>query len=290
MTLFFVIVLFWLLFAFLSSWVPVGNENSVVRRVPLVTFGIMLLCVLTFYVMLPSSGAAQVELVKEAEQLEAFIKANAGLLTDEKVRQQLQEIGYLSEDVAEEIKKHLSDNPSLKGEYDLWLQSSDAAQMREQFEKQLAAYHSASEARPEYRYGLSPNGKWQLYQLITCAFMHGGYKHLYFNLLFFFSVAFVLEDLWGRGVFLGFYLTGAAAACIPFIVSPAAVPLIGASGAISATMGAFLIRLPKTKIKLLFWPARWLMLFTKRKPIVGVPSYIFLLFFFIKNVVEWYFD
>ena len=106
MTLFFVIVLFWLLFAFLSSWVPVGNENSVVRRVPLVTFGIMLLCVLTFYVMLPSSGAAQVDLVKEAEQLEAFIKANAGLLTDEKVRQQLQEIGYLSKDEAEEIKKH----------------------------------------------------------------------------------------------------------------------------------------------------------------------------------------
>src|SRR5437763_10187177 len=122
MLLFFLIILLWLLFAFLSSWIPIGNENSVVRRLPLVTFGIMLLCVLTFYVTMPSSGVAKIEMIKEAELLEVFIKANPALKADENIRNQLQEIGYLSKAEAEEIKNQLSDNSALKSEYDSWLQ------------------------------------------------------------------------------------------------------------------------------------------------------------------------
>jgi tetratricopeptide (TPR) repeat protein len=111
------------------------------------------------------------------------------------------------------------------------------------------------------------------------------------NLIFFFAVAFSLEDLWGRGIFLGFYLIGAAVAVLPSVIHPATVPSIGASGAISATMGAFLLRLPKTKIKLLclhFWWIRFI--FGKKPIVVMVPGWLYLGSYFIAQVVSWYFD
>jgi membrane associated rhomboid family serine protease len=288
--LFLAYVVFWLVFAFLSLFVPIGNEKSVVRRLPLVTFGIMLVCVLAYYVSMPGTGVGQIELMKELGKLDGFLKTNAAIVADEKVQQKLMGVALMSQAEADEIKDQLKDNPKLKSQYDEWLASAEAAKIREELNKQVDAIEATRSDMPDYRFGLSPNGNWKIYQLITAAFMHGSASHLYFNLLFFFSIAFVLEDLWGRGVFLGFYLSGAVAACIPFLVSPAPVPLIGASGAISAAMGAFLVRLPKTKIKLVFWPAKVLALLAKRPMSVMVPSYVFLLFFFVKNIIEWYMD
>jgi hypothetical protein len=112
---------------------------------------------------------------------------------------------------------------------------------------------------------------------------------LFGNLIFFFAVAFSLEDLWGRGIFLGFYLFGAAAACIPSVVSPGSVPMLGASGAISATMGAFLLRLPKTRIKLFCTQFFWLrLLLTRKTPVFLVPGYVYLASYFIAQLVSWY--
>src|SRR4030095_6018392 len=94
---------------------------------------------------------------------------------------------------------------------------------------------------------------------------------------------------------LGFYLIGAAAASIPSLLSPVAVPSIGASGAISATAGAFLFRLPKTKIKLLcvpgLTPVWWLSLLCGFKTlIVMVPGYVYLAAFFIEQFARPYLD
>jgi len=84
---------------------------------------------------------------------------------------------------------------------------------------------------------------------------------------------------------------GAAVSALPFAISPSPAPLIGASGAISATMGAFLIRQPKTRIKLMFWPSSFMVFFLgKRRPIVMIPSYIYLIAYFIVNLVFWYVD
>ena len=151
---------------------------------------------------------------------------------------------------ADAISEQLKNSPEIAAQYKEWLSSSEADGLRFELDEKLAAFKDAAEDSLWYKYGLAPNGNWKVHQLITAAFLHGGTLHLIFNMIFFFAVAFSLEDLWGRGVFLGFYLLGAAAACIPGLISPAAVPSIGASGAISATMGAFLFRLPKTKIKL----------------------------------------
>ena len=292
------ILLFILIIVFLaivSSFIPIGNENSTVRRLPWVTFSIMALNVVIYYVTLPVVGGQQDELMKLGTRMEKFVQQHQELLADENVRKKLSEIGFISKAEAEAIEEHLKKSPELEGKYKEWFRGIEAQKLREELDQKITAFKEVAQDSLWYKYGLAPSGNWKVHQLITSAFLHGGSLHLFGNLIFFFAVAFSLEDLWGRGVFLSLYLLGAAAACVPSLVSPAAVPSIGASGAISATMGAFLFRLPKTRIKLccipVITPVWWLRLLCGfRKLIVMVPGYVYLASYFIEQVVYWYFD
>lgn len=292
------ILLFILILIFLgivSSFIPIGNENSTVRRLPWVTFSIMALNVIIFYVTLPVVGGQLDELGKLGTRIGQFIEKHQELLADESVREKLSEIGMMSKMERDAIEDQLRKSPEIDAQYKEWLRGMEGHTLREQLDQKLSEFKLAAQESVWYKYGLAPNGKWQPHQLITAAFLHGGTLHLFGNLIFFFAVAFSLEDLWGRGVFLGFYLLGAAAACVPSLISPVGVPSIGASGAISATMGAFLFRLPKTKIKLccipVMTPVWWLRLLCGYKQlIVMVPGYVYLASYFIAQVVYWYFD
>jgi membrane associated rhomboid family serine protease len=291
--LFFILILVFL--GIVSSFIPIGNENSTVRRLPWVTFSIMAVNVVVFYVTLPVVGGQLDELGKLGTRIGEFVDKHQELLADEKTRDKLSELGMISKTEGDAIEEQLRKSPEIDAQYKEWLKGIEAQKLREDLDQKLTAYKEAAHDSVWYKYGLAPNGNWKVHQLITAAFLHGGTLHLFGNLIFFFAVAFSLEDLWGRGVFLGFYLLGAAAACIPSLISPVAVPSIGASGAISATMGAFLFRLPRTKIKLCCIPAItpvwWLRLLCGRKKlIVMVPGYIYLASYFIAQVVYWYFD
>jgi membrane associated rhomboid family serine protease len=291
--LFFILIIIFL--AIVSSFIPIGNENSTVRRLPWVTFSIMAVNVVIYYVTLPVVGGQQDQLMKLGTRLEQFVQQHQELLADETVRKKLTEIGLMSKAESEEIAEQMTKSPTIESDYKEWLRGVEAQNLRQELDSKITAFKEAAQESIWYKYGLAPNGNWKIHQLITSAFLHGGTLHLFGNLIFFFAVAFSLEDLWGRGVFLGFYLLGAAAACIPSLVSPAGVPSIGASGAISATMGAFLFRLPKTRIKLVcipgITPIWWLRLLCGfRTLIVMVPGYIYLASYFIEQIVYWYFD
>jgi membrane associated rhomboid family serine protease len=107
--------------------------------------------------------------------------------------------------------------------------------------------------RPEYRFGYKVGSGLSL-GLFTSAFVHGGWLHLIGNMLFLWLAGSALEDRYGRLRFALFYLFGAAAGAYAYAVTakPASPHLlIGASGAISACMGAFLIHYRKTEIT--FW-------------------------------------
>lgn len=280
----------------MSMFIPIGNENSTVRRLPWVTFAIMALNVLIYYVTLPGQVASMKEIMTAGSELESFLMSNEGLLADDDIRNKLVAEGLVRKDQADSFKDQMKKNPGLQSEYDSWLRSAHVTELKAEFNRRLAVLTTAREGMLWYKYGLAPNGKWKIYQLITAAFLHGGFLHLFGNLIFFFAIAFSLEDLWGRGIFLTFYLLGAAASCIPYIASPISVPCIGASGAISATMGAFLIRLPKTKIRLFFLggmlsPIGWVVfLFFKKRSKIFIPGYIYMIAYFITQVISWYFD
>jgi membrane associated rhomboid family serine protease len=89
-----------------------------------------------------------------------------------------------------------------------------------------------------------------LYTLLTSMFLHGGWLHLLGTMLFLWVFGRNVEDLIGSGRFAGFYIAGGlAAGVIQVVTSPySRVPTIGASGAIAAVMGAYLLKFPKARI------------------------------------------
>jgi len=90
-----------------------------------------------------------------------------------------------------------------------------------------------------------------LITLLTAMFIHGGWLHIIGNMIFFWAFGPEIEDTMGRVRFLVFYLSGGLVATLAqVLVNPASsIPNLGASGAIAAVMGAFLITFPRDRIR-----------------------------------------
>jgi membrane associated rhomboid family serine protease len=90
----------------------------------------------------------------------------------------------------------------------------------------------------------------QPWNLITSMFLHGSWLHLLGNMWFFWIFGNNIEDSMGHGRFIVFYiLCGLAAALTQVLMNPSSlVPMVGASGAISGIMGAYLILYPRVRV------------------------------------------
>lgn len=89
--------------------------------------------------------------------------------------------------------------------------------------------------------------------LVTSMFLHGGFMHLAGNMLYLWIFGNNVEDVMGHGRFLVFYLIcGLAAAGGQILQNPdSQVPMIGASGAISGILGAYLLLYPHARVLVL---------------------------------------
>ena len=89
--------------------------------------------------------------------------------------------------------------------------------------------------------------------LLTSMFLHGGWMHLFGNMLFLFIFGDNVEDEMGHLPFLGFYIaTGLVAGLVHVASAPySSVPTVGASGAIAGVMGGYLLLFPKARIDIL---------------------------------------
>jgi membrane associated rhomboid family serine protease len=115
---------------------------------------------------------------------------------------------------------------------------------------------------------------------ITSMFLHGGWGHLLGNLLFFWVFGNNIEDSMGRVRFLVFYLLcGLIAAGTHVFLDPRSpVPTVGASGAISGVLGAYLILYPRIRVRMLFW----FLLFIR---VIRIPAWAVLLWWFFWQVI-----
>jgi len=107
-------------------------------------------------------------------------------------------------------------------------------------------------AEPDPRFAAIPGAL----TLFTYMFLHGSWMHLFSNMAFLWVFGDNIEDAMGHIKFLIFYiLCGLAAGLAYALTSPdQQAPLIGASGAVSGIIGAYLILHPKVKVWiLLFW-------------------------------------
>jgi membrane associated rhomboid family serine protease len=117
--------------------------------------------------------------------------------------------------------------------------------------------------------------------VFTSMFLHAGWLHLLGNLLYLWIFGNNVEDRMGRPMFLGFYLLGgiAAVAGQALIDQTSEVPMIGASGAISAALGAYLVLYPRARIQSLVFLGFFYQL-------IAVPAVIVLGFWFVLQVID----
>jgi membrane associated rhomboid family serine protease len=112
-------------------------------------------------------------------------------------------------------------------------------------------------------------------------FLHGGWGHLLGNCLFFWVFGNNIEDSMGRLRFLVFYLLcGLAAAATHILIQPGSpVPTVGASGAISGVLGAYLVLYPKVRVRMFFF----FIIFFR---IISIPAWAVLLWWFAWQVIS----
>jgi len=112
--------------------------------------------------------------------------------------------------------------------------------------------------------------------LLTTMFLHGGWLHFLGNMWFLRIFGSKVEDSMGHGRFLVFYLvTGVFASMFYIYFSPGStMPVIGASGAIAAVMGAYYVMFPNARI-LTFIPILIIPYF------IELPAFIFLGWWFL---------
>lgn len=122
--------------------------------------------------------------------------------------------------------------------------------------------------------------------LVLSAFVHGGWMHLLGNMLFLWLVGCNLEDRWGRSVFAAMYLVGGAVASLAYaLVHPGSdIPLIGASGAVAAAMGAFLVCFATAEIRYFYY--FWSLFSGPQKGTFDAPAFVAFPLWFITQL--WY--
>jgi membrane associated rhomboid family serine protease len=118
------------------------------------------------------------------------------------------------------------------------------------------------------------------YTPLTSMFLHGGWLHLIGNMWFLWVFGNNVEDSMGHVRYLAFYLLcGLAAAAAQTFVSPdSVIPMVGASGAISGVMGAYVILYPRVRVHMLVF----LFIFVTR---IVVPAYLMLGYWFLLQLL-----
>lgn len=117
--------------------------------------------------------------------------------------------------------------------------------------------------------------------VFTAMFTHAGFFHLAGNMLFLWIFGNNVEDIQGRGAFLAFYLLCGVAAAVAFVYSDpfSAMPMVGASGAISGVLAAYLLAFPRARVYTLFW----FIIFVR---VIPVPAVLFIGFWFLVQLMS----
>jgi len=121
----------------------------------------------------------------------------------------------------------------------------------------------------------------RLITLLSSMFLHASWSHILGNMIFLWAFGPQIEDAMGRVRFVGFYLAGGLAAMAAQVAADpsSTVPSLGASGAIAAVMGAYMLLYPGSRVRTLIW-----VLFLIR--VVDVPAYAWLGLWFVLQLLS----
>ncbi len=119
-----------------------------------------------------------------------------------------------------------------------------------------------------------------LITLLSSMFLHGGFLHIGGNMLYLYIFGDNVEDLAGHAGYLVFYLVSGILGSLAHIASDAAstVVTIGASGAISGVLGAYVRKFPRARVRALLLYGFWVRF-------IRVPAYVLIGFWFVYQLV-----
>jgi membrane associated rhomboid family serine protease len=117
--------------------------------------------------------------------------------------------------------------------------------------------------------------------LLTSMFMHGGWMHIIGNMIYLWAFGPEIEEAMGSFRFLFFYIAGGLIAMMAQVVADpsSSIPVLGASGAIAAVMGAFIVTFPRDRIRTVLW---FLIFFR----VTYIPAVLVIGFWFLMQVLN----
>ena len=224
---------------------PIGHESSTVRRLPWVTFIIMAGCLAAHIMISGTINKQAKELGNTVQEILRYYIQHPYLELDPEIKQL-----FFRDNEPESMAEMLGYLRKEPGRYTLEEEQAELDRITEKFK---LVYQTI----PYRKYGFIPAERTAL-GMVAYMFIHAGWLHLLGNLFFLYLSGPFIEDVWGRSLYAVFYvLMGVISAQMFATHYPTStMPLVGASGAISGVMGAFLVRYFKTKIKFfyLFFP------------------------------------
>ncbi len=257
--------------------IPIGHESNEVRRLPWVTFGIMILCFILHIILSMEVGTKKKRLESAAEEMVVYYFNHPYLELDPGIKDLMYQGGG-----EEQIETMLSVYRQSIPRPDRVVMAQEQEELDQLSQKLLGTLNDF----PYRKWGFIPADK-SFLALLTYMFVHGGWLHLLGNLLLLYLTGPFIEDLWGRPIYAAFYLAmGVLSALLYAAHYPHFTgPLIGASGAIAGVMGAFLINFWKTKMRFFYWIAFFFRGTFEAPAFVMLPLWV-LLEFFNASVVD----
>jgi len=224
-------------------FIPVAHESDKVRRIPWISIAIIGLCFVVHFFISRDMKNIEKGLNTGFLNLMKYYLMHPYLHLDPEVKKVL----TIDESKLREaliVYKRFYPPPE---DEDL------LAAEQEKLDQMVKFLVAAARKIPYRKWGFIPTDK-TLRGLLSHMFIHGGWIHLIGNLLLLYLTGPFIEDVWGRPVYISFYLLMGMISAMMFAVHHPLFPgpLIGASGAISGLMGAFLVRYWKVRIKFIF--------------------------------------
>jgi membrane associated rhomboid family serine protease len=248
---------------------PVSHEEGKVRRLPLITMGIIALNILFMIFVNPV-------IETQKDRLLTLALKKYRLLSDYMYETKKALIPHTdAEDLDRKIKA---------GDYI----DRDTETYKEWMKLDLE-YQKRVGSTIYHWLGFIPDRFYRLHTYVTSLFVHGGFFygffHLAFNMWFLYLVGCNMEDVWGRRNFLIFYIgAGVLALVVHGLVNLGSrTPTIGASGAVAGVMGAFMIRNYRTSLRVFYSVPPFAPPFTGT---FFLPAWVFFSFWFLLQVLS----
>lgn len=272
--------------------IPIGHERSSTRRWPWVSLTMAVICIVAFF--LSSMAESRIERLEEEASEKAYqywmehpyldldkelVFGTMAPMIEEYMQEAVEEFEAYRDELAAQADKPDGYDYKGFGEYFeggedkelVWNDPAKKSEVQQQeLDRLIEEWREVRDRHPTMQWGLVP-AKASFLTIVSSIFMHSGWMHILGNLLFFWVTGPALEDVWGRPVFLVLFLLGGVVAnCFWIARYPESLtPLVGASGAIAALMGAFMVRYWSLRIRFFyfiffragtFWAPAWVWL------------------------------